>query len=423
MIKRITLSITLLATFAGLARTAHADVYENQVNKGMEYLEAAEKAYHAANRERQRELAYKAEKLFRAATSIRPRDTRAYFLGCLAASLAEDLERGQYWLKEFSQRSAYGKSDPDIYFLRAYLSYFGGKHPDAAIRYLETMYGLNARARARERDTIWYAALLMSADQLARKSDWDNALHRLKEAERIAQKRGWRTKVLAARGNYGIMLRRGSRLKESIEVLNGMVQSDPQSPIWYMQRGRSFAAELRWEEAIADYRKVLELLKTRAHAFRISDHQEVHLRLGNCLRQTVKESTPPAQRDAIRKEALGLLKKYVELSPKDARGHKWIGAFYYEDLEQPYRAIPHYQKALDLDWACLSNLRDLIQIYTVFPPPPDQMPKDDPEAAAQVRAAWKRQLAAYQKDLADNTKKRAAEIKRRDEESGGDHCE
>ncbi len=423
MIQRLVLPIALLAALCGVSRTAHADVYKNQISKAMQYLTDAEKAYQAGNTARQRELAIKAEKLFRDATTIRPRDTRAYFLGCIAAGLAQSLERGNRWLAEYSQRSAYGKADPDAYFLRAYLAYYAGRHPEAAIRYLETMYGLNARARGRERDTIWYAALLMSAEQFAQKKKWDHGIHRLQEAERIARKRGWRNKVLAARGNYAILLRRGNRLKEAIPVLTGMIASDPGSPIWYMQRARAYAGELRWDEAITDYRMVVELLKTRAQALQIADHKEVYLRLGNCLRHTVTESTPAAKRDALRKEALENLKKYVALAPKDARGHKWIGAFYFEDLEQPYKAIPYYQKALELDWACLSNLRDLIQIHRIFPPPPDQLPKNDPAAAEQVRAAWKKRLAAYEKDLADNVKKRDEELERRQKSPGGDTCE
>ncbi len=423
MIQRTLFSVALFVALMAGTDDARADVYANQIKKGIEYLTQSEKAYQQGNTARQKQLAYKAEKLFRDATTIRPRDTRAYFLGCLAAGLAEDLERGNAWLNNYIQRSAYGKRDPDVYFLRAYLAYYAGKHPDAAIRYLETMYGLNARARGRERDTIWYAALVLSAEQFAQKSEWNKSLHRLREAERIAGKRGWRNKVIAARGNYGIILRRANRLKEAIPILTDMIKADPNSPIWYMQRGRALAGELRWNDAIKDYRKVIELLQTREHALAMSDHKEVYLRLGNCLRHTVKESTPDAEKIATRAEALKHLRKYVELAPKDARGHKWIGAFYYEDLEQPYKAIPYYQKALELDWACLSNLRDLIQIYRVFPPPPDQMPKDDPAASERVRAAWKKQLAAYEKDLADNAEKRDAEIKRRGETAGGDTCE
>ncbi len=412
--RRATGWLIALVLVAGSATSARADTFDSLLRRGEGYLIQAQKAYTSGQHKLREQFAAKAEDAFKAAKRLNNRDLRVWFLGCQAAAFKGDSGSASVWYQGYRARTVHVVNDPDLQYLQAFIYIFAADLPDRAILALTRMQSLDARRRPIERDTLMYIARLMRGNALMQSDTNLQAVKQFSEAARVARRRGWLRKEHAALGNMGIALKFATEWKRAIIVFDDLIRRDPNNVLWHWHKGLALGSEHRFADAIPVYRKVIELLgKTGVHATHRSDVEQVYMRYGNCMRQVAGQITQDTKRrTALLKDAEVQLKKYVELHPKVAPGYRWLGELYFRDLEQPYKAIPMYEKALELDWVCGDvPLRSLVQIHAQNPPP------DGPEPEEARRDAWVKRRIELQKLRDDGVEKRDKAKKERERNS------
>jgi tetratricopeptide (TPR) repeat protein len=381
-----------------------------QLRPGVEWLDRAHQARLEGNVAQKTSAALRAVSEFAGLVQTYPRDPQPVFMAAQAAALCEDAEKAKAWLQRYEQISPAGEKDPDSHYLRAQVALFASARPDLAVDALREMFKLDPVHRAHSRDHLYYDALLAHGAALVHKGAYDKGIDRFRRAEELARTHGLVQKDRAARGNVAVALRRALRMPEALEVVEKLIAEDPRNVQWRWERGLNEAAQLKYTEAIRSYRQVEKMRKgvdTKSVAAR--ETLQVYLRLGNCLRNSVTARMPAETREARLSEAGRHLEHYVALAPKDARGHRWLGAYWLENREEPHRAIPHFERAHALDPDCATSLRNLVQIYTRHAP---QEPGDAAEAA------WEAKRLAYAKDLAEGADRRAAAMQARETRLG-----
>lgn len=398
--------------------------YGNLLRQGHQMLKQAQRAYLQGDTKEQHGYAARAEQFFLQAARLPERDLRAFLLGGQAAAFKGNLQAGQRWIALYRRATPYGEKDPDLAYLRAFVGYFGGGSPDVAINNLKRMFALNARVRPLERDTLWYSALMDRAAAHIVRGANHLAVQDYREAARLSKMHRWEAKRQAALGSAGIALRIATRYTEAHEVFKALLETNPKSPLWHWQQGMVYAEEHRFQEAIEAYRRVIRLRQQdRVDPTTLASTAAAHLRLANCIRNITRPDLPAKRRDAMLQEAQRNLEAYVKLVPEDANGHKWLGTYWYDDRDQPHKAIPHFEKARELDPMCSPPLRSLVQIYTRHRPEREAGQSDaDYEQAV---AAWEARRDTYAKELEEGAEERAAEMRRREARNGKDNtnCE
>ena len=338
-------------------------------------------------------------------------------MGGQAAAFAGNMKSCEQWIELYRRSTPYGDRDPDVVYLRAFVGYFGGGSAEVAIQHLKRMHAINPRVRPLERDTLWYSALMDRAGEHIVRGDYHLAIRDYREAARLSRMHRWEAKRQAALGSAGISLRLATRYAEAHEIFDALLKSNPESALWHWHKGLVHAEEHEFQKAIASYRKVIALRASgKATPSTMANTEAVDLRLANCIRNITRPDLPRARREVLMAEAQKHLEIYVRRGPKDANGHKWLGTFLYEDRERPLAALPHFQRAYELDPMCSAPLRYLVQIHTRHPP---EQQEGESEAAYDKRAlAWDKKRLALAKDLEDGVEKRAEEMENRERKRG-----
>lgn len=398
-------------------------VTEHLLQRGFAFLRQAEQAHFANDLARARRFGRQAETAFRDALAQDPRESRAALMGGQAAVFAGDLRSAHQWIERLRRIAPHAANDPDLHYLRAFVFVIGEKQPYRALQELQRMYVLNARARPAERDKLWYLALLDHGRNLLRADRAEEALTQFRTGARIARRLGSRTKEMTMVGNIGVALQRAERFPEATELWASLVKQEPHNPVWHWQHGLVLAAQNKFAEAVPPYREVIRLREAGQRVAGMDEEMEfVYLRLGNCLRQLSERQRDARRKQELVREAEQLIRRFNELRPEEPLGHKWLGVMLYQYLDRPYEALPHFHRAFELDPACADSLRYVIQIHQRYPPPPDQVPKDDPAAAEAAVEAWRASIEGWKKDLAEGEARRKEILDRRERETGLNGC-
>ncbi len=426
---RVTVTILLgfVLTLAAAAPSALArggSITQNLLEKGLRHLHQAERAYFTGAQDRARAEGTRAERVFEDAWAQDQSDPRTPMLGGQAAAFAQNLDAANKWLNRLAQASRLGEGDPDIHFLTAFVHLIGAKRPDRALRSLKRMHSLNPRARPIERDNLMFMAHRDFGRAYMDAEKWDEAISQFRSAARLAQRASNRGRELSMLGNIGMVMRRSDRLIEATEVFRSLLKAEPQDPLWHWHLALTLAFQSRMAEAIPHYREVIRMREAgQAGAGVYAELAGAYLRLGNCIRQVAEREADVATRTKAFEEAKSMLERYIKEAPDQSLGHKWLGVLLFEDLEQPYAALPHFRKAFELDEVCEDSLAYMIKIHERYPPPPDQLPKDDPEAAEAARKAWRAPIAAWKKNIQDGADRRQKIREERVKRTGEAGCD
>lgn len=409
----------LLTVVLGLgALPAHADptTAMRLMERGVQELRRAEEAGKRSDTKLAMRYAREAEATFRSVLEIDPAEKRAALFAGQAAVFAKNLRGARNWANRYKALSPFGERDPDLHYLRALIDLRVGERPDWAIRHLQRMQAVNARARPARRDLLLWEALDRYGWLLIRTGDTDKALRQFQTAERIARRMGHPHKVKSSRANYAIALQRQNRNTEAQEIFQNLLNDDPKNIVWSLYLALNLHTQHKFEEAIPHYRRVVDQHKPGSGSPALEpDLRRARVRLGNCYRFAAQGAREPKLRAKLLEDARKAIQAYIDLEPKDAIGPIWMGTLLFDDLEQPYAAEPYFVKAFALDPMCAQSLRRLIQIHEHYPPPPD--------ASAEVKAAWKDPVAAWKKDLEENRSKRKAALDARRRKQGNTGCE
>ena len=400
------LGLLLLPALAApaAARGGSGAIEQHLLKQGHEALAQAERAWTAGDKAQARRFGLKAETLFEDVLRQNRRERQAALLGGQAAVFAGEAARARQWIERYRAISPLGEGDPDLHFLRAFVGLLADQNPAGAIRSLQRMYGLNARARPRARDNLWWIALSDLGRRLLQAGKPTEAARQFATGARVARRLGDRRKELLMLGDLGTAYIRADRFIEAMEVYEGLAKLEPRNPLWAWRLGMALANQSRFPEAITVYRKVLALRAEgvqvpRTHA---EEMAELPLRLGNCLRHVAAGEAEPKKRARLLEEAETNIRRFVETKPDDFRGHLWLGVLLQDQYEKPYEALAHYQRAFAIDPMCESVLRRMVQIHARHPAPEGTSAAD-----------WKTKREVLQKDLEEGAERRKAEMERR----------
>ena len=391
------------------------------LQRGSALLQQAERAQRAGDRVRARSHAIEAARLFRDAHSQATHDLRPPFFGIQAGVFAGDLKLATDWLDRYAGMTPYREKDPRLHFGRALIALrLRGKVQDA-IQALERMAQLDRRALTRQRDLLHYEALDRHAVALVSDRRNEAAARQFRKAAAIAIRMGHPRKALAARANVAKALQRAQRYAEAEEIYLGLVEGDPKNPTWHFYLALCYGDQNRFPEAIARYQQTLALHKPGTLSpLAEQDVRRAALKLGNCYRVLGERAVHDDKREALGKKSKAALARYLELAPKDPLAHRWMGTLLFDLLDAPYEAEPYFRKAHELDPVCPDPLRFLIQIHTNYPAP--GIDGLDEAAARAAKQAWTAPLAAWERELAENRKKREAAREARRARLGSDGC-
>ena len=406
--------LALALLLVAVASTAHADAttVQRMLEQGLRELSRAEKAMRRGERDAARRHAREAEETFRAALKMDPREHRAARLGAQAAVFAGDLAGARRWSNQYRALSPYGERDPDLHYLRAMIDLRLAERPDNAIKHLRRMQAINARVRPAQRDLMLYEALDRYGWLLVKTGQHDVAQRQFLTAERVARRMGHENKVKSSRANYAIALQQENRQTEAQEIFEKLLASDPENIVWNLHLARCLGKQHKFEEAIPLYRKVVEGHKPGAGGALESAFRRARLSLGNCYRFAAQGARDPKQRRQLFEDARRSIQGFIDLEPKKAVGHSWMGTLCFEDLDQPYKALPFFERAFELDEICVAPLRGMIQIRSNYPPPEGVDEK-----------TWRADVEALKKNLAEGATRRQAELKARLQKTGENGCE
>jgi tetratricopeptide (TPR) repeat protein len=222
-------------------------------------------------------------------------------------------------------------------------------------------------------------------------------------AAEVAGRRGDERREFAAWSNAGLALQLDNHFEEAADLFLRLRKRDPENPYWSWRAGLNVANQTRWADAVPLYEETIRLLDAgRGEAAQRPEMLLVHVRLANCRRMLAAGETSPARRGALLEKAREGFARYVELAPKDSRGHYWMGVLLHEEMDRPYEALRHFQRAHALDPVCDASLRNLAQIHARYPPPPGT-----------TQEAWDSKGLLYEREVAENADARLAERARR----------
>lgn len=427
--RRVRLGALLLhLAFVGAlapGRPAGADpaTAQNLLGRGHERLQEAERAWQQGRAEHARQLGLEAERLFQDALEQAPDHLPALMLAGQAAAFTGDVPRALAWAERYARRTAYGAKDPDLLYLRAFIAVVAQGDPETALAHLERMLAVNPRVRPMDRDLLAYGALLELGRRELKAKRNDLAVRHFQAAARVARRLGHPRKEVAALGNTAVALRRGDRFDEAAAILAQLKQSEPENPVWWWEMGLTYADQNRFDEAMPEYLRVLDLRAAGKTVAALDEELRMAwLRLGNCLRHVGGRPDNLARRAEFLARARDAFESFMREAPESSLGPKWMGVLLLQDLNAPHEAEPYFRRAYALDPTCDDALRYLIQIHEHHPPPPPDPPTDDPAVRAQIEASWRAPVAQWKAELEAQAQGRKRERDRREAETGTDGC-
>lgn len=408
----LALVLGVVAAAPALARGGEA-VGQHLLEKGVTALQEAEKAFFVKDYDRAKRFGREAETLFADVLRQSPEQRQAAMLAGQAAVFAKEPARAKQWVGRYRSLTPQGEGDPDLHYLRAFVHLLADDNPGRALRSLQQMYSLNARARPRPRDTLWLLALSDLGRRYLEGGKSTEAARQFATGARVARRLGDRRKELLMLSDLGAAYMRGDRFIEATEVYESLAKLQPNYPLWHWRLGMCLANQNRFAEAAATYRKVIALQEAghEAEKGHAEELDELPMRLGNCLRQLAGGEPDAEKRAALLDEAEARLEAFRKANPRDPRGHKWLGVLMQDDREKPYEALALYRKAFAIDPMCEDVLRRMIQIHARYPAP-----------EGTDKATWKRTLEAMQKDLREGAERRQKELDARKDATGGTGC-
>jgi tetratricopeptide (TPR) repeat protein len=342
-------------------------------------------------------------------------------LGVLLAAHAADATRGQAWLARYASMTPYGERDPLLHYLRGLVEVRLVRRPDLAVKSLERMQALSPRLFVTQRDSLYFEALLGHGLALAGVGRHEEAIRMQEAAEALARRTGKLARARRARAAKAVSLGQDQFFAEAAAIFASLEKEEPTSPIWPYQLGLMLAQQMDHDNAIAAYRRSLDLqagFKARPDV--LADLGRARLRLGNCLRLRAGRLADPIAREASVDAALKELTQYQKEHPQDPLAALWLGVLYFEDKDKPLEALRWFEQAFALDPECASTLDYMLQAHARAggPVPPDQ-PHPGPEAMA----AWNAKAEAWKKDREENAERRNKAIAERarllGDETGG----
>ena len=296
----------------------------------------------------------RAEGFYRRALALAPANPRAH-LGL--GRCARKAQRNEAALEEFLEALRISPEYAEAHYAAAMIFRASGRREEAAEHLLKHAAGseppfgddpLRQELARMGRDSAY--GMVEEAKRLMDAG-------RLEEAETLLR-RAVATDVsgIAARTQLGTVLGRERRYAEAATEFQIVLQSKQGDAVARANLGRALEGMGREEEAEREYRRVLDEHPDHAHA---------HLYLGQLL----------AGREPSRREALGHLRRAVDLNPSDGEAQYHLGARLAQAGEKE-DALTHLKKAVQLMPDHVSSRYTLGQIL--------RMVGDD----AGAKAAW-----------------------------------
>ncbi|MHC5011845.1 MAG: hypothetical protein ACYTG6_13020 [Planctomycetota bacterium] len=412
--RTLVLAGLVLGVLLAPGRAQGQPVRQNILERAVESLRQAEREFKAGDVARSRRTAARALALIDRAEESAPGGAETALLGVQAAVFAHDLDAARGWFQRYASRSAYGDRDPNLYYCQALIDVRLTGRPERAIRALERMLALAPDARHAARDVLYIEALMMQASRLAKAEEYIEAIKLYRTAELVARRTGRGHLEITARANVAITMARADRLIEAMEIFTALRDGDPQNPLWHWHVGLTFANQSKFAEAAESYLQVTRLLEETTVSDTVrAELVLVHLRLGNCYRNLAGGETNPRRREKLLQDARVTMERYLDLAPRSAMGHYWLGELLLDEFELPYEALAHFEKAFEIDPICDGSLRRLLTIATRYAPPEGIAPD-----------AWDAQREAWQKDLDENAeaRRRAREAREKTSADGTNGC-
>ncbi len=405
------------------ALAGDAATVENLARQGLGRLQDAERAWQEGRTADARVHGLAAETLFKDVLDQRSDHRVALMLAGQAASFAGEAQRAAQWADRLARSTPYGDRDPDLLYLRAFIDFIARGDPTGALQHLERMLAVNPRVRPVERDTLAYLALTEAGRRRLKKQEYDAAVQQFQASARVARRLGHTRKETAAMGNFGIALRLADRFEEAADVFSRLKEGDPENPVWWWQMGLNFADQNRFDEAMPEYIRVLDLRAAGKTNVELDDELKLAwLRLGNCLRHVGERPDNQARRTAFLQRAKESIENYMREAPESSLGPKWMGVLLLENFQNPHAAEPYFRRAYAIDPVCDDALRYMIQIHEQYPPPPQDPAPADEEARTQFEAAWRAPVAEWKRELEANQERHRATRDARDKNTGTDGC-
>jgi tetratricopeptide (TPR) repeat protein len=141
-----------------------------------------------------------------------------------------------------------------------------------------------------------------------------------------------------AYNNLGVLMANAGRTDEAIAQYRKALEIHPSYAKAHFNLGNVLATAGRPDEAIAQYEKAVQLDRNYINA---------HIRLGNMMLQAGRTD-----------EAIAHYARVTEISPQDDRAHASLGDILYQN-ERMDEAIAHYRRALEINPKLVEALRGL----------------------------------------------------------------
>jgi tetratricopeptide (TPR) repeat protein len=271
-------------------------------------------------------------------------------------------------------KTPYAGREPRLHFLNAWLVMRFGGEPQDALRELRQAEKLgeadadrrgiprNVPARGRMflgghpptelYDRSLYRVLRALAETLTRNRQADAAVQALREAARLA--REWPVEGVTTRRDLAYTYQRAMRWIEAEDEWRALVDQYPGIADFRFGLGNAHAAQLEYEPAEREFAEVLRLIE----AGKVPPQDrlkliEARLRRANALRNLGRAD-----------EAKAEMERYVGEMPDDGRARYWLGMLYFDSLDRPDDAVPHFEAAHRLLPFCEEPLLELLRLFT-----------------------------------------------------------
>ena len=309
-----------------------------------------------------------------------PQNAEYVFYRGIAASMARD-EPG---LKEFLGRlatvSPLKERDARFVYLKAigHLAFQASK-PDPAVRLLQLLRAEAPTFMPEPVNRALHRALMQASVVRSEPQFRDEAVKLMLEAVALVRND---PRLLAQ--TQRVLARtyvRAQRFQEAEEIWRTLVEQHGDRDVDAMSGlANTIAMQDRFEEAVAAFTKVLQLLE-RGAIPGDAGVPEARLRRGNCYRLLGRLE-----------EARADLERYVAEHPDDHRGIHWLGMLWFDAHDDAEKALPYLERAYRAAPWCEVYGRVLLQVYEVRRP--------DPEKAASLRREMEANAPAHQAKMA-----------------------
>jgi tetratricopeptide (TPR) repeat protein len=323
---------------------ADADVNERTLADALRALKTSYSVRGAARGEALKEATAKLEVLAYAT----PKDPRVPFFRGIVAILAHDENAARDQLGLLGTISTVGRTDLRYLYLSAVvLIEFEPKKTKQAIGLLRTLRSEAPEFEPELVDRALWSALMRAAAS-SNVADADAAIAHARDA--VALARNDPERLLFARHSLAELYERAQRLPESEELWRMLVRETQGAPVPLYGLASILAIQARYEEAAAEFTKVLAFVDEAPVTFH--SLREARMRRANCYRLLGRSEDARAD-----------LEKYVQQHPDDHRGLYWFAILRLDHFDDPAGARPLLEKAYQMAPYCEPYQRSLVALY------------------------------------------------------------